>query len=102
MQTLFLLIKNKNEKILVKISATGKDSHTPVILKTLYKINIKGIINIKPLNIDIINAGFTLSLAEKYTQVIILYPTNINAVKYIRSPLTDILCNSSTLSLLKI
>nr|WP_199749293.1 hypothetical protein [Brachyspira pilosicoli] len=58
--------------------------------------------NTKPLNIDIINAGLALSLAEKYTQVTILYPTNIKAVKYMRSPLTDILCNFSTLSLLKI
>lgn len=76
--------------MLVKISATGNDNHTPVILKILDKINIEGIINIKPLNIDIINACFALSLEEKYTQVIILYPTNINAVKYMRSPLTDI------------
>ena len=60
-----LLIKNIKEKILVKISAAGKDSHTPVILKTFDKINIEGIINIKPLNIDIINAGLALSLAEK-------------------------------------
>ena len=77
--------------MLVKISATGNDNHTPVILKILDKINIEGIMNIKPLNIDIINACLALSLEEKYTQVIILYPTNINAVKYIRSPLTDIL-----------
>ena len=84
-------MKNIKEKILVKISAAGKDSHTPVILKTLDKINIEGIININPLNIDIINAGLALSLAEKYTQVTILYPTNTNAVKYMRSPFTDIL-----------
>ncbi|MCZ9970431.1 hypothetical protein OFQ59_10095 [Brachyspira hyodysenteriae] len=77
-------MKNIKEKILVKISAVGKESHTPVILKIFDKINIEGIINIKPLNIDIINDGFALSIAEKYTQVIILYPTNINAVKYIR------------------
>ena len=58
--------------MLVKISAVGKESHTPVILKILDKINIEGIINIKPLNIDIINDGLALSIAEKYTQVIIL------------------------------
>ena len=67
--------------MLVKISAVGKESHTPVILKSDDKINIECIINIKPLNIDIINDGLALSIAEKYTQVIILYPTNIKAVK---------------------
>ena len=58
--------------MLVKISVIGKESHTPVILKSDDKINIEGIINIKPLNIDIINDGFALSIAENYTQVIIL------------------------------
>ena len=68
------MIKNTKEKILVKISATGKESHTPVISNKDDKINIEGIINTKPLNIDIINEGLGLPIAEKYTQVVTFIP----------------------------
>ena len=62
-------------------SDTVSVHQTPVIPKSLDIINAIGTITTKPLIIDIIKAGFGLSVELKNIDVITFIPTKIKAVK---------------------
>ena len=83
-----------------KHSVIGKDSHTPVIFNKNDRKNAIGIIIKNPLVSEMICAGRAFSVDVKYEDIIILYPTNGTAVKYIFNPVSAIHCNGIFCSLL--
>ena len=83
-----------------KHSVIGKDNPTPFIFNKNERKNAIGIITKNPLDSEIICAGRAFSVDVKYEDIIILYPTNGMAVKYIFNPVSAICCNGIFCSLL--
>ena len=86
----------------VSISATGKESQTPVMSKSAESAKAAGMMNIKPRISEMAKDSRGRSMPPKYTAVTILTPANTKPAKYRYSPWTAICVSCASLSRLKI